>query len=1062
MKRNLYRIIGFAAILLMALQSQSFAAHLPANAGPGDKKVITGTVRDDAGETIPGATVQIKGTSKGVSTDLNGAYSIEVKDDDILVVSFLGMETVEMPVSNRKKINVTLTQGKLFIDDAVVIGYGSVSKRDLTGSVGSVTSTAFSQQSITDINQALSGQIAGVNIMNTSGTPGGGLDIQIRGVSTIGADSTPLYVVDDIPMQFSGSAESNPLSFINPSDIKSIDVLKDASAAAIYGSRASNGVVIITTKSGTVGKPKVNFVVKESLQQLYNKVDMMDGRQFAELAIEARNNTLIDQGKGDASTPDSERADNLKTGYFQQFLDSGEKGTDWQDVIYHPAWMQDYQITLSGGTPSVKYLTSAGVLVQDGIMKNTGFTRYTVRSNVDIKVNDRISVGFKLNPSYTDQDFLPATGRYHNANSGITQGALVCNPLMPVYDETSLSGFSVGLGQGHALANCENPYTKVCLLKDARRNFILLGSAYLSYKITNTLTFRLNGSTNIRSASRFYKVPSLIASYSNVPPVENEIGSVSDNSFNFQTSAQLTWNKRWSSGHHIVATGVYEMQTEQRRSVTAKSHGTWTDDLIVVDSNLSSYIREGYSSITEWAIMSGIGRLSYDFKDKYLLSASIRADGSSKFAKRWGYFPSAALAWRVSKENFMRSAHWLSDLKLRTSFGVTGNNSIGNYQYMSLMGGSNAVFGANGESIISGIKHNSLGNPDLTWEKTRQYNAGFDISIFNDRFSLSADAYEKYTYDLLLSLQVPSTLGFTNLMTNIGKIRNRGLEFTLNTRNLVGKFKWNTNFNISMNRQTVLALGPEGDPLMGSSVYFENTHITQVGKPMGQFYGLKVIGVYQNWDQVNNMPGVGKGTNACSRPGEYIFEDYFEDYKITAADRTIIGDPNPDFTFGMTNNFSLGNWQLSVFLRGAIGGELLNFNFGSAINQMTTNMPTSLYYNRWKSEAEPGDGKTSRVALNNRGTLGNETLNSSFVEDASFVNIQNVSLSYMVPSRFLDKINISDLKFVLSAQNLHMFTSYNGYNPEGGMNMGSTLAPGVDWGRYPLARVFSLSANITF
>lgn len=1022
---------------------------------------VSGTVLDDSKKPVPGVTVVIKGKTTGTTTNVQGKYTIEAADDDILVFSFVGMTNVEKTVTNKTTIDIVMAPDAIAIEQVVAVGYGVQRKSDLTGAVGSLDSDAFSQQPIVDINQALAGQIAGVNIMNTSGTPGGGLDIQIRGISTIGSDSSPLYVIDDVPIQVGIDADSNPLNFINPSDIASIDILKDASAAAIYGSRASNGVVLITTKSGKSGQAKVSFNFKVGMQQVFNKIDVLSGREFAELAIEARNNTLFDTKGLPATTPDENRPANLQLGYFQDFLRSGKQGTDWQDEIFRNAMMQEYQISVSGGTSNVKYMVSGNILSQDGIVRNTGFNRYSFRTNLDINATSRLKIGVRVNPTFTDQDFLPATGRYHDANAGIIQGALVANPLMSVYDPESLSGYTVGLNQGHGLANVENPVTKVDLLKDWRRNFVLVASAYASYKILNGLDFKVSGATNMRFTRSDQLVPSTVAEYSAVPPVDNSVITRGNNIFNWQAAAQLSYNRTFNRRHKLSAIAVYEMQMEQNNSLDARADGTWTDELIVVDPNLTSYLKSGNSNISEWSMISWLGRVNYDFDGRYLISASIRADGSSKFAKRWGYFPSAAVAWRVSRESFMRNISWLHDLKFRASYGLTGNNSIGSYQYQSLMGGSSYVLGTGGESIVSGIKRNSYGNSDLTWEKTQQFDAGIDMAFFKGRISLTADYYSKKTYDLLLRLQTPSVMGFGTILTNIGKVRNRGAEFTLNTRNLTGRFKWTTNFNISFNRQTVLALGPEGDPLRGSSVYFENTHITQVGHPMGLFYGLKVIGIYQNQEQVNTLPGI-KGIDACSRPGEFIFQDTFEDYKIDPDDRTIIGNPHPDFTFGFTNTFAFKDFRLQIFMRGSVGADILNFNHGSTPHNSNTNMPGSMFKNRWVSEERPGDGKTPRTALSNRGNLGSTTLNSYYVEDASFLNIQSVNLSYTVPEKFCKKIFLGALQVYVSVQNLHMFTNYTGYNPEGGMNTGATLAPGVDWGRYPLARTYTIGANITF
>lgn len=1042
-------------IIILLLLLSSFMAT--AQSGP---RTVKGTVKDDMGEPLAGVTVLIKGTAKGVSTDLDGKYSIEAKEGDVLVFSCIGLKKEEITLKDKFTINTVMVSDAELLDDVVVIGYGVQTKRDLTGTIGSVSAEAFSKENITDINQTLMGKIAGVNVMNSSGTPGGGLDIQIRGISSISSSTTPLYVIDDVPIQVGNDTDSNPLSYISPADIKSVDVLKDAAAAAIYGSRASNGVVIITTKSGSSGAPVINFSTKVGIQQLYHKIEMLSAEDFALLSIEARNNSWVDQGKPIESGDDA-RGTALRTGYFEDFLASGEKGTDWQKEIYQVAPLQEYQLSLTGGNNVVKYMSSANITSQKGILKNTGFSRYSFRTNLDIKANDRLKFSIKMNPVYTNQDFLRATGRWHDADGGIVQAALIENPLLPVYDENSVSGYAIGINQPGGIVNCENPRARVDLLKDTRYVFSFIGNLSAIYNITDALSFKLGASTNVSARRNYAIVPSILGSYSAVPPQDNTIKTTGNNFFNIQGLAQLTYHKVFNEKNKLNGVLVYEVQKQQDHSLSATAKGTWTDDFIIVDSNLSDYLRSGASSISEWALMSVVSRFNYDYDGKYLISGSLRADGSSRFAQRWGFFPSVAGVWRMSRERFMRNVYWLSDLKFKLSYGKTGNNSIGNYAYKSLMGGSSYALGKGGETILSGLKLNSFGNEDLTWEKTDQWDFGFDFGLFNNRVHVETDLYDKYTYDLLLSVNTPANLGFGSIMSNIGRVENRGAELTLTTKNFVRTFKWSTDFNISLNRQRVLELGPEGDPLRGSSVYFQNTHITEVGQPMGRFYGLNIIGIFQNQEQVDSMPIVGRGTAACSRPGQFMYEDVFEDYKIDANDRTIIGDPHPDFTFGFTNEFSYKNLSLSILMRGSVGAEILNFNYGSNKYMMSTNQPASFLKNRWISEDQPGDGKTPRLTRTNKATVGSEILDSSFVEDATFLNIQNVNLSYTVPAKRLKKCLFKSLKASLSIQNLHMFTNYQGYNPESGLNIGSTLAPGVDWGCYPLASTVTLGINVT-
>lgn len=1027
-----------------------------------EKITYTGSVKDDSGEPIIGATVKIKDKSEGTVTDINGSFTILANTGDVLAVSFIGYSTVEVVTDVNRYFEITLIEDSKLLEEVVVIGYGTQQRANLTGAISSVITSDIAEQPIVDINQAMLGQAAGVNVMNTSGTPGGGLDIQIRGISTIGSSNMPLYVVDGNIIQVDMNADSNPLGFLSPSDIASIDILKDASSAAIYGSRGSNGVVLITTKSGQKGKAKVSYNAKGGFQEVFNQIEVLSAQDFALLAIEARNNTWVDRGSGDRSLFDGDdlRPESTKTAYFRNFLNSGQKGTNWLDEVFRQALFQEHQISISGGSDNIRYLVSGGFLDNQGTLRNTGFQRYSVRANIDADINKKLKVNLRLAPSYTNQDFLPVTGRFHEANAGIVQSALLMNPILGVYDPESETGYSTGINLMEGLQNMENPVAKINVIKDWRRNLSLVSSASVVYDINKLFTFTFTGGATIRSESRNWLSPSSIGAYGIRAPRDNAILASQDINYNLQSSVQLSYNQEFGK-HTLSGVAVHEKQMQHVNSVSARASATWTDELIVVDSSLENVLREGYSDISEWALSSYLTRMHYNYDRRYLVTASIRADGTSKFADRWGFFPSVALAWRASNESFLSNVRWLSDLKLRGSFGVTGNNSIGNYQYMSLMGGSSAVLGSGGESIVSGIRLNSYGNPKLTWEQTKQTNIGVDLGIFNHRINFIVDYYNKQTEDLLLNLQVPSNMGFSNVMSNIGKVQNRGWEFTVDTRNLVGKFKWNSSFNITFNKQKVLALGPEGDPLWGNSVYLENTHITRVGDPMGLFYGLKVIGIYQNQEQVDTLPGISTGV-AKSRPGEYIFENVNDtDNEITLDDRTVIGNPHPDFVFGLRNSFSYKNISLSVLLRGSYGGDIINLNFG--------NIPYSLQYNghvslknRWQSEEEPGDGRIPRLSSETRAVLGSTTFNSSFVEDGSFLNVQNVTLSYDLPKKITNTIKVESISTQLSVNNLLMFTKYNGWNPEGGMYTDTTLSPGLDWGRYPLSRVYTLGLNLTF
>lgn len=1028
------------------------------------EREITGTVVDDAKKPLIGATVVIDGKKAYAITDAKGRYQIKAAKGDVLQFAFLGMLSQKAVVGEKDVINIQMVADVVGVNEVVVVGYGVQNRRDITTAISSVTPDNLQDMPLFDVNSALSGQAAGVNVISASGSPGGGADIQIRGLSTLSADTAPLYVIDGVVMQNDTSLESGPFSFINPADVASIEILKDAASAAIYGSRASNGVVLITTKSGSKGQTNIRIGIKAGVQQVFNKVDLLSPREFAMLAIEARNNLWIDSAPGrTASDPDAIRSDNSKIGYFQDFLDSGKKGTDWQDAIYQLAPYQEYQISATGGTDAIRYMLSGGIMDQEGIVRNSDFQRYSFRTNVDFKLGRKFNLSVKLSPIYTVQNYLRTHGRFHDAAGGIVQGALMMNPLMDIYDPTTLSGYSTGISQqatlGNAMTSMENPVAKINLLKDKREAFRFLGDVALTYNVLPDLNIRLSGSANVNSYHANNITPSLIGAYNELPPKPNNIQSTARRTMNLQSGLQINYKHRFTGGHNLAAVAVFETQFEKMHEVIARASDTWTDDLIIVDSSLSEDNRLGQSGMVEWGLMSGVARVNYDFRNRYYVMASIRADGSSKFSEKWGIFPAASAAWRVSQESFMRNVRWISDLKLRASYGVTGNNAIGNYQHLRLMAGEPYTLGAAGETLTNGIRLSTVGNEHLTWEQTYQVDAGIDLSLFR-RLNITVDYYNKKTKDLLLSVQVPYTSGFSSRMSNMGKVRNEGWEIQLQSQNLVGRFKWSSNFNMSFNEQTVLALGPTKDPLYGDASYFSNTNITMVGHPVGLFYGLKAIGVYQNQEEVDRLPGIKTG-NAKSRPGEFIYEDVNKDGRITINDRTVIGDPHPDFIFGFTNTFSWRNLSLKVFLRGSVGGEVMNMSWGSSSYRMIANGPRS-WLNRWQSPENPGDGKTPRVVLTNRGIIDFEQLDSSFIEDGSFLNIQNISLSYNVPNSVVKKLRLKNLNFTFSVNNAYMWTKYSGYNPEARMNIGSTLAPGVDWGTYPLARTYTINIATNF
>lgn len=634
MNRRLLKTSRKAAVWALLLAIGLFVTPITVAQPRG--KTISGTVVDDAKKPLVGATVVVEGKNANAITDIHGHYQITASRGDMLVFNFLGMHPQKIAVGSQTVIDVQMLTDAVGVDEVVVVGYGVQNRRDVTTSISSVTPDKLQDMPLFDINQAMSGQAAGVNVISASGSPGGGADIQIRGLSTLSADTSPLYVVDGVVLQLGSDLESGPFSFINPADVASIEILKDAAAAAIYGSRASNGVVLITTKSGETGQARVRISIKAGVQEVFNKVDVLSAREFATLAIEARNNLWTDTGHS-ITDPDPVRNSNTKIGYFQDFLDSNKKGTDWQNAIYQLAPYQEYQVNVNGGSETIKYMVSGGIMDQEGIVKNTDFQRYSFRTNVDFKLGRRFDLSVKLSPIYTTQNYRRTHGRYHDASGGIIQAALMMNPLMDIYDPTTLSGYTTGISQGNAMTSMENPVAKVNLLKDKREVFRFLGDVALNYNILPGLNLKLSGSANINSYHADNITPSTVGAYNELPPKQNAIQSTARRTINLQSAIQLSYNRKFTGGHNLAVVGVFETQFEKMHEVLARAEDTWTDDLLIVDSSLAEDYRLGQSGLVEWGLMSGVARVNYDFRGKYYLMASLACRWFVTFCQEMGY-----------------------------------------------------------------------------------------------------------------------------------------------------------------------------------------------------------------------------------------------------------------------------------------------------------------------------------------------------------------------------------------------------------------------------------------
>lgn len=1045
--RNLtYTIVSSKSIVISNPEEQII---------PHKNKRISGTVKSANGESIIGANIKVTGTTIGCITDIDGNFTLEVPENAKLTISYIGFQTQEITLNGKSSVNIILKEDAEMLDEVVVIGYGVIKKKDLTGSVGRISSGSIKELKVSHPTQAMAGQLAGVQVQQTGGSPGEAATIRVRGTGSISASSSPLYVVDGFPL-----GEQN-LNSVNPNDIESIEVLKDASAAAIYGSRASNGVVLITTKSGKTGKVKINLDAYWGFQNVTKKMDMLNVEEFLEFSREAFNNNYVDRVPGASPDDPVEMRPSGNRFRYPSFYDDPEaikaigKGTDWQDEIFRTAPIQSYQVSVSGGSEKTKYMFSAGYFNQKGIIIGSDYKRFSARAKIESEFNRWLKVGINLAPTYIDQDRV---NEGHWTGDGVVIPALATTPLIPVYnpDGTWASQAQYAVA-GDGLTGVPNAVAIATDIENKRNNLRFFGNMFAEISILKNLKFKTTfGVDMMNYRSKFFR-PSNVPKGGTVAPLPS-----TDRKGNTENREVLNWlNENTLS--YFTSFGAHEIDavagiTFQKNTYNqSKVEGSdFPDDIIHTLNNAK--VKTGSSDMDEWSLISYLARVNYRYDNKYYITASIRADGSSCFGKnnRYGYFPSGSLAWRISQEDFMKDIQWISDLKIRTSVGLTGNNSMSDhYASIGTMSNANYVFGLGTGNVVTGSAQDSFSNHDLTWEKTLQYDLGFEFSILKSRLSFVLDLYKRKTTDLLLNVDIPTITGFSKAWRNIGKVNNKGIEFTINSVNIMNKnFSWTTNLNISANRNKVIELGPSGDPIQ-SDGGAGTTHITMIGEPMGNFYGYKQIGVYMNQADLDSSPHL-----ADSHVGDAKYADIDKNGVIDANDRTIIGNNEPRFSWGMTNQLRYKNFDFSIMLQGVHGREVLFLGkrFFTQLEGNMNQMREVLY--RWRSEEEPGDGKTPRA---NALTTGqNNAVSTRWVEDGSFVRINNLTVGYTLPETFIHKCQMQDARVYLSVQNLATFTSYSGFNPETSFKQDSALAPGTDYGMYPLNRTFTIGVNVTF
>lgn len=1023
--------------------------------------IIKGTVVDEQGEPLIGATVQEKGTTNGVPTDIDGNFQINVNDPKkaVLVFSYVGYEQKTVEVKGQTEINVVLKESSELLDEVVVVGYGQMKRSDLTGSVTSVGQSAIQKSVPTSIDQVLAGRAAGVQIQANSGTPGASTSIRIRGVNSLNATNQPIFVIDGVVIDSTTDDESsNPLSTINPSDIVSLDILKDASATAIYGSRASNGVIMITTKRGQSGNSLVTYDGYAGWQEMPKKYRMLNLQEYAiHHNFRANELHLLDPSSA-----------------FVNPSTLGE-GTDWQNELFRHAFMTSHNISVSGGSDKITYAFSGGYLDQNGIARGSGFRRLSLRSNIETKINSWLNGGVSFSFSETKQQV--------GTDNNTIMSALRQQPTVAV---TSADGSFDG---PEDVWMPDNPVGLAELITNNNKKTNFRLNTYLMATLYKGLTLRTEVSGDWNYNNYYYYQPDYSFGIKTQDTRTSKWTKTNTKYWSWRNI--LNYTNTFNDVHSITAMIGQEMSHFDWETQVGAANGflsNTTPDLSAGDITTST--TTGYKF--DNALLSWFGRAFYSYDDRYLATFTLRHDGSSKFSekRKWGWFPSAALAWRISGEKFMRDLIWFNNAKLRLGWGATGNQNVDQWATIALLSYKTTPWG-------TGVLTGNTPNEDLTWETTHSYNVGVDLGFLDNRIEIVADLYYKKTKNLLLQVQLPAYLGSkgqgaaSNPWQNIGSLENKGFELTINTTNITNRnFRWLTNVVFSLNRNKVLSLDTETATLERSFQPSSTNYIvtkTVVGQPIAQFWGYKVIGRFDKptdfyyHDAQGNLKPVAIPEGNTIDPsstwlGDYIYEDLNGDGVINAEDCTFIGNPEPKFTYGIGNTFEYKGFDLNIFFAGSYGNKALNLTRMSIEDprQNSNILKDALNYavvqkydpngpDDYRNYYVSNPGATTMPAVQRSDANANYTrVSDRLVEDASYFRLQNLSFGYTFPKKWMKKIYLENVRLYMNIQNLFTISKYKGLDPEVGAMYGDALMTGVDYGRYPSPRIYTFGLNVTF
>ena len=1014
---------------------------------------LKGVIVDETDTPLIGATVQVKGTSTGSITDFDGNYTIKANKGAVITFSYIGYKTQEIKFTGQPTVNIKMVPDNQTLDEVVVVGYGTMKRSDLTGSVASIAAKDVEGFKTSSVAGALGGQIAGVQITSTDGTPGAGFSINIRGVGTLTGDSSPLYIVDGF--------EVDDIDYLSNSDIESIEILKDASSSAIYGARAANGVVLISTKSGKIGKPIINYNGSASYRKISKKLDVLSPYEFVKLQGEVNSkysDSYFKTGNDDDGNP-----------YRYQSLDDyiGVSGVNWQDETFNPTWSQDHSLSIMGGTEDTKYNASFSRYIENGIFKNSGFNKTTGKFRLDQKLSKSLSFNFTVDYALTNREGVGTSGDSGRFN--MLAQILSARPTggLKLTDEELLASAidPEMLESGESLAQV-NPVKQTESVTNNKRAEMWSGNASATWQIIKGLTFKTAGTYNTTNnrTDIFYKDGSKEAYRNGQKPYgRTQMGR----DVRWTNSNNLTWKQKVKKHNYDIMLG-HEVSFKSTEYLLGEAMDFPFDNLGNDYLGLGATPSRVESSYSEKTLLSFFARGNYNYDNRYLFTATVRADGSTVFSNKnkWGFFPSFSAAWRVSEEAFMKDVEWVSNFKVRLGWGIVGNDRISNYLSMDLYEANKYGIGNNTVTVLT---PKQLKNANLKWEGASSVNLGVDLGFFDNRLNVTADFFIKDTKDLLLAQSLAHVTGFDSQMQNIGKIQNKGIELSFNSTNIQTRnFTWQTNFNISFIKNTLKGLASGVESMYARSGFDSNftayDYIATVGQSLGLIYGYAFDGIYQSSDfyttpdnQLILKEGITNNARyGTVKPGVVKYKDQDGDGIITTNDRTVIGNAMPKWYGGITNTFNYKGIDFSF---------MFQFNYGNDIYNATRLYATQSRSGRRNMLAEVADRWSPTNASNKVPSQDGYIVNdvySRFIEDGSFLRLKNITLGYTLPHKWTRKFHASKLRIYATGQNLFCISGYSGYDPEVNSASSNPMTPGLDWGAYPKSRVFTFGIDLQF